>query len=463
MPIVQNACPIQNKGSPCPTGPLYSPRDFHQSALWRILVDHGEHFLKTYESRFEESHGPLPSQAEKIIDKLVRCGDPHYGLTLLHCADCNIHLAVPFSCKTRVCPSCVNRRAECLSYSLAEKLPEGDYRHLVVTLPKKMGLRKRFQLDTRLHRQIGRLVHRVIGRWMASQIGCHRNRREEKERARPGIIMAVQSFGAGLKSHVHFHILVSDGVYFPDGNYYALGYWDEAALLSQLRHSILKSLVARKCLQSETAEVMESWPLERSGFSAFIGTAINQPTDRARLERVLRYIFRPSLPLKHLSYRETTGQVTYSPPGAVAKIWAHASDFLGDWVQHVPRAKQHQVTYAGWFANALGKLNPKAEQETPETPENPKPKWVRWRALVLRTWAVDPELCPRCRKQMKRAKALVEQHELQRLLKNLGIGRYPIRPRSPPPQEPDQGIDADSLFSDCQNQAPPEWDEWDAA
>jgi len=123
--------------------------------LWRILVDHGEHFLRTYESRYEESHGPLPLQAEKVMEKLQRRGDPNYGLTLLHCPDCKIHVAVPFSCKTRVCPSCVNRRAECLSHSLAEKLPEGDDRHLVVTMPKKMGLRKRFQRDTRLHRQIG--------------------------------------------------------------------------------------------------------------------------------------------------------------------------------------------------------------------------------------------------------------------------------------------------------------------
>ena len=45
-----------------------------------------------------------------------------------------------------MCPSCINRRAEVLSHTLAEKLPEGDYRQLVVTLPKKMGLRKRFQL-----------------------------------------------------------------------------------------------------------------------------------------------------------------------------------------------------------------------------------------------------------------------------------------------------------------------------
>jgi len=106
-------------------------------------------------------------------------------------------MAVPFSCKTRVCPSCVNRRAECLCHSLAEKLPEGDYRHLVVTLPKKMGLRKRFPA-----RHSSAPADRPARARMASPIRCHRSRRDEKEQARPGIIMAVQSFGAGLKSHL---------------------------------------------------------------------------------------------------------------------------------------------------------------------------------------------------------------------------------------------------------------------
>lgn len=429
-------------------------------------MDHGDYFLKTYESRFEQSHGPLPFGAQKVIDRLVRCGDPHFGLTLLHCQECNVRLAVPFSCKTRVCPSCVNRRAECLSQSLAEKLPPGDYRHVVVTLPKKMGLRKRFQLNSRLHRQIGRVVHRVLRRWMAAQVGCHRSRRGDKERAQPGIIMAVQSFGAGLKSHVHFHILVTDGVYFPDGSYYALGYWDEASLLGQLRHSILKSLVARQCLHLKTAEIVESWPLERSGFSAFVGSALNQPTGGTRLERVLRYIFRPSLPLKYLAYKEATGQVVYSPPREMARVWPHATDFLADWAQHIPRPRQQNVTYAGWFSNALGKLNPKPESKEvasdKETELKPHKRWVRWRTLVLRTWAVDPELCPLCRKQMQRTKAVTEWQELQRLLKSLGIGGYPTRPRSPPPDSTSDAV-SDSEFFDSQSQVPSNWDEWGAA
>ena len=196
----------------------------------------------------------------------------------------------------------------------------------------------------------------------------------------------------------------------------------------------------------------------------FVGDAISQPSDRPRLERVLSYIFRPSLPLKHLSYREVTGQVTYSPPGVVAKIWPHASDFLADWVQHIPRSRQHQVTYAGWFSNALGKLNPKPGQAAPAAVHAPKPKWVKWRALVLRTWAVDPELCPKCRQEMKRTKALLEQHELNRLLKSLNIGGYPTRPRSPPPdRESESSTLPDSQFSEEHSQVPPDWDNWDAA
>ena len=144
---------------------------------------------------------------------------------------------------------------------------------------------------------------------------------------------------------------------------------------------------------------------------------------------------------------------------------------LCEWVQHIPRARQHQITYAGWFANALGKLNPKpAASETLPVEEPKSSRWVKWRTLILRCWAVDPELCPRCHKEMKRAKALLDQHELQRLLKNLGIGLYPARPRSPPPPRtaglppgPDENRVEQSQFSDPDSQVPANWDEWEAA
>ena len=69
----------------CPRIPLCRQREIHQSALWRILVDHLEVFLRQYDRRFLESHGPLAHEAESVLDRLLRCGDPRYGLSLLHC------------------------------------------------------------------------------------------------------------------------------------------------------------------------------------------------------------------------------------------------------------------------------------------------------------------------------------------------------------------------------------------
>jgi hypothetical protein len=124
------------------------------------------------------------------------------------------------------------------------------------------------------------------------------------------------------------------------------------------------------------------------------------------IKRVLRYILRSALPLKRLTYVERSGQVHYQDPHGPGKTWPHAVDFLADFVQHIPRARQHQVTYAGYFANALGNLSPKKVEGEPAEPKKPT-RATRWAALILRTWAVDPEQCPKCNKPMRRSRALM--------------------------------------------------------
>jgi hypothetical protein len=146
---------------------------------------------------------------------------------------------------------------------------------------------------------------------------------------------------------------------------------------------------------------------------------------------------------------------------------------LADFCQHIPKARQHQVSYAGYFANALSKLKPGTKSEAADTGTagpSPGSKSSRWAALVLRTWAVDPELCPRCGNTMKRSRPLRDRTELERLLNNLNIGKYPTRPRSPPPPDLDEEHfddtppDTPTPWPDqSESQVPPGWDEWDAA
>gem|GEM_PF-6285080 len=348
-----------------------------------------------------------------------------------------------------------------------------------------MGLRKRFQQDTRLYRKSARLFHRLLSRWIPDQIRCHRNKRNQKEYALPGIIMAVlvlphpsggrrigmQTFGSGLRTHPHFHLLVTDGAFFPnDGGFYQMGLWDTAALTEKIRASLVQSFVARGILREETAKILLEMPIERSGFSVFVGESLTLPDNEADIRRILQYIFRSSLPLKHLHYEESTGQVQYRDPRGPWKTWEHAIHFLSDFVQHIPRARQHQVTYAGWFANALGNLKDPLEEPKPEQQTRSKAsRYTRWAAMVLRTWSIDPELCWQCGQKMVRSRTLFDPEELRRLLKNLKLGDYPIRPRSPPPPDNENKVEGSEggqtvLWSDEHSQAPPGgWENWDAA
>ena len=131
-----------------------------------------------------------------------------------------IELAVPFSCKTRTCPSCAKRRAEEVAANLVERLPVVGHRHLVVTIPKKAGLRLRILEEPKLFRKLAQIIVRVLRRQMVRQLPA--NRKELLDLVKPGILMTQHSFSSDLSFHPHWHIIVSDGVFTPEGDFIPL-------------------------------------------------------------------------------------------------------------------------------------------------------------------------------------------------------------------------------------------------
>jgi Putative transposase len=49
--------------------------------------------------------------------------------------------------------------------------------------------------------------------------------------------MCQHSFASDLSFHPHWHLIVSDGVFAPDGDFYHLWNWDSEAILDDLRSS----------------------------------------------------------------------------------------------------------------------------------------------------------------------------------------------------------------------------------
>ncbi|MBI3929083.1 MAG: transposase [Armatimonadetes bacterium] len=103
---------------------------------------------------------------------------------------------------------------------------------------------------------------------MRSGIRLHRHRREELERARPGIIMAQHSWGDDLHFHPHWHLCISDGVFSQHGDFFPLFDWQPEVLREALRCSIIniiKAFVRRQKLTPDAADVLAGWDPDRSG------------------------------------------------------------------------------------------------------------------------------------------------------------------------------------------------------
>ena len=376
-----------------------------------------------------------------------------------------IELAVPFSCKTRTCPSCAKRRAEEVAANLVERLPAVGHRHLVVTIPRKAGLRLRILEDPKLFRKLAQIIVRVLRRQMVRQLSA--NRKELLDVVKPGILMTQHSFSSDLSFHPHWHIIVSDGVFTPEGDFIPLWHWDTQALLEDLRASILRAFVRWSKLSPETARSLQEWELERSGFSCFLSPAIPED-DKEGLGRLVRYLFRSPVSYRQLSYDEGTGMVRCRSKRGGYREW-HATEFLAVLAQHVPRPRQHVVTYAGHYANAAGNLNHESEDDTSdgETKENAGGfRRYSWAELLALVWRVDPLECPRCGEQMVRGRTM-RGEELREFLKSINRLGYPPRPPPVPPggrgwpQESleDPFIEPDSAqFIDDTSQVPPDWE-----
>lgn len=390
---------------------------------------------------------------------------PKFWVTRFSCCACNIELAVPFSCKTRICPSCAKRRAEEVAANLVERLPAVGHRHLVVTIPRKAGLRLRILEDPKLFRKLAQIIVRVLRRQMVRQLSA--NRKELLDVVKPGILMTQHSFSSDLSFHPHWHIIVSDGVFTPEGDFIPLWHWDTQALLEDLRASILRAFVRWSKLSPETARSLQEWELERSGFSCFLSPAIPED-DKEGLGRLVRYLFRSPVSYRQLSYDEGTGMVRCRSKRGGYREW-HATEFLAVLAQHVPRPRQHVVTYAGHYANAAGNLNHESEDDTSdgETKENAGGfRRYSWAELLALVWRVDPLECPRCGEQMVRGRTM-RGEELREFLKSINRLGYPPRPPPVPPggrgwpQESleDPFIEPDSAqFIDDTSQVPPDWE-----
>jgi len=163
--------------------------------LQDIFKDWWDIFLK------ENPKLNIRNVVKRDVSKFMGCGSKDNGFAFYQCDDCDNYLYVPFTCKSRFCPSCgVNT---CLNRSeiMPSRCLDVPHRHIIFTISDQLWpvfFKHRNLLD-----ELFKAASYTLLSWFKGM--------SKLEQYVPGIIATLHTFGRDLKWNPHIHILVTEG------------------------------------------------------------------------------------------------------------------------------------------------------------------------------------------------------------------------------------------------------------
>jgi hypothetical protein len=360
-------------------------------------------------------------------------------------------------------------------------LPQRPMRQWVLSVP--FQLRFLFASQPVIMGKALGIAYRAISTHIIKKAG------HTKTTAHTGAVTLIQRFGSALNLNVHLHMLYLDGVYVEDNNYgSAMRFqWIKApshAELSRLTYTIAKRIgrylerqgllerdaehsylsanaiedeydpmhqlhgssvtyriavgprQGRKVftLQTLPASDTDEWGGHVDGFSLHAGVAA-KAHERDKLERICRYITRPTVSEQRLSltrngmvryelktpYRDGTTHVVFEP-----------LDFISKLAALVPKPRVNLTRYHGVFApnskyraqitpSKRGKGRKKvASNDAQDQPPEKDRASMRWAQRLKRVFNIDVEVCEHCGGRVKVLACIEDPAVIKKILEHLG-------------------------------------------
>jgi len=209
------------------------------------------------------------------------------------------YFLVAFSCKGRdLCPSCAIRRMVDVSAHMVDQvLPRVQHRQWVLSMPKRIRWHLRHKPDV-INGLLTIFLRAVETTIRQSSPGAPAG-------ARFGAVAFVHRFGSYLNSHVHFHVLVTDGVFSAGDDGEAVFHpavdlerEDIAEVQKKMRQRGLRWLHRHGHIDDDALHVLDS--LDHAGGWSVDASVTIPHWDRHGLEHLVRYCARPPLSQERL-------------------------------------------------------------------------------------------------------------------------------------------------------------------
>jgi len=444
----------------CCAPAVYHRRQPERTVLYRLVQAHLATWLMLHA---DGQGGHAPARSEREFRRYLECGILAHGFARARCADCGHDYLVAYSCKGRgICPSCTTRRmVETAAHLVDHVFPRLPVRQWVLSLPWLL----RYHLDD------AKLQNAVLHSFLhAIEQGLRQSLPQGGEsETRIGAVVFIHRFGGLLNAHLHYHVIVIDGVFCGEDAEHL--HFEEVQLSPEqvarigqtIGKRITRLFVRRGFLDKAEGEALRNAP-DDGGFSLDANVCI-EANDRQGLERLLRYCARPAFAQERLRQIDPERLVYESKkpgPGGKFSVLLTPHQLLDRLAALIPPPRRHRHRYYGVLApnspyrsvvTALAvaettRNEGQAETERAETPVSQAARYV-WALLIARIYEVFPLICPKCGGTMKIIAFIDEGDVIREILTHLGEPVDPprIAPARGPPLWEAAGQGGEEMWS----------------
>ena len=349
---------------------------------------------------------PFDQQAyvRDIVQRMMLCRDPDAGYARWICPGCHYELRVPFSCKTRFCPSCGKVKVDNWVNNITKDMLEVP--HLHITLTTDDSFRPFFRKDSRLLKELLRVGTQAVQEVLSDLYPG----------MQIGLVYTVHTAGRDLGYKPHVHLVITKGG-LVDGKWVEIDCVPGDRLSAKWRYLLCKRL-REVCLSDTTLQlqqVIAKTYLDHHGFMVHTESFYPKGIEAARY--IGRYLGHPPLATSHLTdYDGKTVTFWYKDTQTGEKIVVRCSalGFISSLMPHIPLKRLQMVRYAGLYARCVKRrcleianaalealrsqihlfaLDPFLKSVAP----------LKWRERIQASFGYDPLACPRCGRTMELA------------------------------------------------------------
>ena len=361
----------------------------------------------------------------KEVNKMLDCGNPKNG-TMYICPDCGTSAFVPFTCKSRICPSCGNLYNMQRCTSIGERILNVQHRHWVFTVPQ--CLRHYFESNWFLLNVLFDAASETV-RTVIKQINPYFD-------VEPGMVLVLHTFGRANNFVPHVHGIVTDGGLNKYDRWWNLQFlnFDNVRLTYQDILLQKMSVYLGPSFAAEADELKKRYPngfvvsapdpnkpkvsntsTEANEIDDFDNTI--ELTNKDNIKRLIkytaRYIGRPAFACSRLdSYdgQYVTYHYTSHLTNETESRTVSALEFMKLITQHIPESNFRMVRYFGIYNRSNKEcmdrldtaLNDKAVSYLYSQAGHKKRAFFsHWRGAKILRFNIDPLKCSCCSAEME--------------------------------------------------------------